>query len=393
LSLGTILRSVRCATSDPAAGRFITRDPIGKSGGSNEYAYTGNNPVTRNDPFGLSYSGNASSAPSLSPREQGKMALAAFVHVITDGNYDGGKYRCDPDWGLMTAIMGYVWGVVQLDTGGLSEVGVMEEEAVECGLAGGGCFLAGTSVQMADGSTKPIEQVKAGDTVISRNEKTGKTEPEKVTETVKHYNVPTLTLTFSNGEKIVTTGVHPFYVQGKGFVEAGYFAVGNAIIARAGPAAAITKIEQTAPETVYNLTVDNDHTYFVGSKDGGLWVHNAKYCEGEVPAEDTLLYRGVARRTSKGEPNPAYEPATNGEAYPRNPNSHIDVYSHNLENTDSKWTSWTTNRSVAVESAKSDGVVLENVFQPSEMTWSPDAFDEDEILIEGPVTGATVTTP
>ncbi|HRS88496.1 MAG TPA: RHS repeat-associated core domain-containing protein [Smithellaceae bacterium] len=38
---------------DAKVGRFITRDPIGFEGGINQYAYVGNNPVNRIDPFGL----------------------------------------------------------------------------------------------------------------------------------------------------------------------------------------------------------------------------------------------------------------------------------------------------------------------------------------------------
>lgn len=38
---------------DPAAGRFISRDPIGFAGGPNIYAYVENNPVNFGDPLGL----------------------------------------------------------------------------------------------------------------------------------------------------------------------------------------------------------------------------------------------------------------------------------------------------------------------------------------------------
>ena len=38
---------------DPAAGRFLTRDPIGYAGGVNLYGYTGNNPGNGSDPSGL----------------------------------------------------------------------------------------------------------------------------------------------------------------------------------------------------------------------------------------------------------------------------------------------------------------------------------------------------
>ena len=39
---------------DPGTGRFITKDPIGDAGGSNLYAFTGNDPVNRVDFMGLS---------------------------------------------------------------------------------------------------------------------------------------------------------------------------------------------------------------------------------------------------------------------------------------------------------------------------------------------------
>jgi RHS repeat-associated protein len=38
---------------DPAIGTFISKDPIGITGGINLYSYVGNNPIRRIDPFGL----------------------------------------------------------------------------------------------------------------------------------------------------------------------------------------------------------------------------------------------------------------------------------------------------------------------------------------------------
>jgi RHS repeat-associated protein len=40
---------------DPAGGRFLSEDPIRFDGGTNFYAYTGNNPISWYDPFGLDW--------------------------------------------------------------------------------------------------------------------------------------------------------------------------------------------------------------------------------------------------------------------------------------------------------------------------------------------------
>jgi len=92
-------------------------------------------------------------------------------------------------------------------------------------------------------------------------------------------------------ETITCTPEHPLHVQGQGWVEAGSVGIGSSIVSRAGPALAVTaltwqkdKAEELAAGsagasfggyTVYNLTVEEDHTFFVGTTGGGTWVHNS----------------------------------------------------------------------------------------------------------------------
>jgi len=106
-------------------------------------------------------------------------------------------------------------------------------------LAPGGkhCFVAGTPVQMADGTTKPIEQVQVGDFVKSRNPRTGKVEAKRVDRTYVRVAPQVVTLTFTDAQThqaqaFTCTPEHPFYVDGKGFVQAGDLGIGTSIVTR-----------------------------------------------------------------------------------------------------------------------------------------------------------------
>src|SRR5438105_1139205 len=52
---GLLFVQTATAHYDPRIGRFLSRDPIGETGGFNLYGYCGNDPVNRNDPLGLRY--------------------------------------------------------------------------------------------------------------------------------------------------------------------------------------------------------------------------------------------------------------------------------------------------------------------------------------------------
>ena len=122
-----------------------------------------------------------------------------------------------------------------------------------------------------------IEKIKAGDVVISTNPDTLETAEKPVLETyVRQVN--TLVHLTINGEEIVTTDNHPFYVQGRGFIEADKLLVGDKLISVNGEDLVIEEffIEETAePVDVYNFQVEDYHTYFVGGNK--VWVHNANY--------------------------------------------------------------------------------------------------------------------
>ena len=166
-------------------------------------------------------------------------------------------------------------------------------------LIGDGCFVAGTPIAMADGSFKTIEQVRSGDRVLSRNPQAStntQCEAKTVVRSFVHIHPATLLLRFADGESIETTDEHPFYVDGEGFVPAGRLSLGRTIVTRAGPPTLLVSVtKQNSPKTVYNLEVQDDHTYFVGNNGGGLWVHND--C-GDIALGLNPYYKELAQQTS-----------------------------------------------------------------------------------------------
>lgn len=144
------------------------------------------------------------------------------------------------------------------------------------GMQNPACFVAGTMILTVAGLVA-IENIKAGDKVISTNEKTFETAEKTVVETYIREVSQLVHLTI-NSELISTTVDHPFYVKNVGFVNAGELRIGNELINSNGNILFVEdiKIELVEnPVTVYNFQVEDFHTYHVG--ENGVLVHNANY--------------------------------------------------------------------------------------------------------------------
>jgi len=142
---------------------------------------------------------------------------------------------------------------------------------------------------MADGTTKPIEQIKAGDVVESADPATGKISPQTVLYSVQFnaHRVVTLTFTDPNeagiDDTVTASPEHPFFVAGRGFVATGGLRDGDRVVDGDGGTLTVSSIEwhqRKEGYPVYNFEVSGTHTYFVGNADGGLWVHNPPGCPG-----------------------------------------------------------------------------------------------------------------
>ncbi|MGW0916236.1 polymorphic toxin-type HINT domain-containing protein [Streptomyces sp. NPDC002784] len=143
------------------------------------------------------------------------------------------------------------------------------------------CFLAGTDVLMADGSTKDIEDVKPGDKVQATDPETGETGPREVTHLIvteddKHFNE--LSIATANGiEKLTATHEHPFWSPSEhDWVEAASLTPGMTLLTDDGDTVIVTANRPyTQHARTYNLTVDDLHTYYVLAGETPVLVHNA----------------------------------------------------------------------------------------------------------------------
>ena len=136
------------------------------------------------------------------------------------------------------------------------------------------CFTADTPVLMADGTEKPIEDVRVGDLVMSFDENgpaDGPLRANEVTAVHKHQAAGYLVI---DGTLQVTPN-HPLLTPG-GFVEARTLSIGDRLVTADGTASEITGIAvlgvpSSQPAVpVFNITVARDHTYVAG----GYRVHN-----------------------------------------------------------------------------------------------------------------------
>lgn len=145
------------------------------------------------------------------------------------------------------------------------------------------CFVAGTQITMADGSTKNIEDVALGEVIVGK---------DGAHNTVLEFLRPTLgetgaTLMAFNGGKPFMASDHPVFVKGQGWksfdpamtyskysMTVGQYQVGDVIETQDGVGFEIHSIEeysdQDPDQTIYNFVLDGNHTYVADN----LVVHN-----------------------------------------------------------------------------------------------------------------------
>ncbi|HEX8884455.1 MAG TPA: polymorphic toxin-type HINT domain-containing protein [Noviherbaspirillum sp.] len=138
------------------------------------------------------------------------------------------------------------------------------------------CFVAGTLVHTSEG-LKPIESFVGGEMVLARDEASGELAYRRVlgTRVTPCQAILRVEAWSPDGrhEMLRTTAEHPFRVKDHGWKAAHLLQAGDVLIdCEDQPLAVESLVQEEVFETVYNIEVEEFHTYHVGV--AGIWVHN-----------------------------------------------------------------------------------------------------------------------
>ena len=243
------------------------KDPWGPANPQalNRYAYVMNNPVRYSDPSGHIL------------MLLGALALGIGSGVALDIgiDYATASDKDNFDWGASARnSLKDPWTYIgAIPIGKLAKVGKLGKLGKVLGAPCMNSFSVDTEVATLEGP-QAIGSLEVGDLVLAYDEETGTTGYYRVTAVLVHED-PVIEYLTIDGEQLQTTPEHPFYTQEAGWewVDGGSLWRGAHVRkadGRYGVVQAVEMVQQ--PQVMYNLTVAEAHTFFVG--DGQWLVHN-----------------------------------------------------------------------------------------------------------------------
>jgi hypothetical protein len=160
------------------------------------------------------------------------------------------------------------------DLGGLTDPDDLCDLATGvCRPCSGTCFGPGTLVATEQGN-RPIEEIEPGELVWSTNEKTGEKVLRPVLTTFVNHDAEVIDLDLHRGtvlaERLEVTPAHRFWVTNRGWSRADQLA--ESPLWSGADSVIATASHVKGQKTVYNLEVEEFHTYHVG--ESGVLVHN-----------------------------------------------------------------------------------------------------------------------
>jgi len=177
-----------------------------------------------------------------------------------------------------------------------------QDPVMTSGAEGGGCFLPGTKILMADGSEKNIEDVIVGDMILTREGPfKNRLIADRVVNTMRHDVKEYMII---NGTLRVTP-VHRILVNGQ-WTEIGQVKIGDWLIDVNGQKVIVETIEHVRkPVTVYNFETQDSHTYLADY----IYVHNDKGGGGTVRSNfvDTAYWNAHVKTGGDGKASVSFD--------------------------------------------------------------------------------------
>jgi RHS repeat-associated protein len=285
---GSGLYFYRARYYDPLTGRFLSEDPAGFAAGDpNLYRYVGNSPTNASDPSGLFVD---------TVLDAGFVAYDIY-NLATGSRKDFGANLLALGLDVLGLAIPFATGLGHIDDlarfgddalslgdNAIHYVDDLPSPARMCS------FTGDTEVATPDGSQQ-ISTLEVGDIVLAWDESSGAVVRRKVTAVQPHPDDEIAQLKLDNGS-VATTPDHPFYTLDSGWVEAGRIRPGASVKTAGGTAAVVSVRSEPYMGTLWDLTVDGAHTFFVGE---GKWlVHNCDLHAGwrgtNRPDHDSFWY-------------------------------------------------------------------------------------------------------
>ncbi|MFF0087790.1 Hint domain-containing protein [Streptomyces canus] len=278
-----IVYGIRLPTKKELVARYAVLDPRRTSYSQYLARFATDSCHTRNEK-NSAFCDTAGRAGLLPGTQNDPWGVKATIHCVT-GRGDCGEAAA----AVVITVVTMAWGSVGKSLLARQATRAVAAEAEEGALAmmlREACsFTPSTPVLLKNGKTKPIGKVKPGDKVAAADPQTGKRKGARtVTARIVHNDNDLVDVTIRGADgksaTLHATANHPFWDDtAQSWIPAGDLEPGHVLDTATNQHAQVVGVETRPGQgAMYNLTVEQLHTYYVLTGQTPVLVHNSNGC-------------------------------------------------------------------------------------------------------------------